>query len=1113
MAGFLTSKRPLPVINPAQLATEFIVNSIFLSAAARHISAPGAANSRSSLVVSHNAMSHALTRTATACCVRSPSHAHVHATHLQNSIHSPIHYQTNSTPRTFYNCYRPISLINSSSSSISDASSTSNFKPFEPLPVIKPALSATEFIVSNITLVAQSIDILPSTETSAQQTETKTRQSGLTVSLSSPLISAAETVINTAKAVLETKDGRAQALGVASAGLYLYNNAKSIGDAGKALSEGNILGKDGVAGAASISISLGSSRSQSNSSSTSTTSVGSTLAAGGNITLNATSTAGASKDAGKNSNLTIQGSTIRADGNVSLLADNQVNLLAGENTANSKSTSKSSSASIGASLGGQTGVTLSGSRSRGSSDGSDVTYTNTEVTAGNNLTITSGGSTTLSGANVAGKTVNVDVGKQFGGNLTIESLQDTSVFTEKSKTSGGSITIGPGGIPTGGSISSGKTNINSNFQSVGKQSGIAAGDGGFTVNVQGNTTLAGGVITSTQAAVDAGLNSFTTGTKNADGSMLAGTGNLTITDISNTASYTANSSSFTAGFSVGKDAKTGDSKTTPSGSAGIGSDSGNANSITVGGITGIAGEKNVLTGVDTTNALRPIFNADTVRADINAQVFITAQFGAQASTAWGTYSNKQLQDAIESKDKQAIECWSAGGSCRVAGHVAIGGATGGTSGALGAGTAAIGAPIIANAISDAGITGISADVLTTILTTSAGAAVGGAAGAAGALNEVQNNYLTSEQWNDFSKEYNDCQASRGSVQACRDGVIATYQAISKTQDAILNAACKANSPECGILLSDALAGSKAGENLVISGTLTPNFLGGANFNNNIPAFVQTYITNQVNDYCKANPQQCNDIKPILAFYGITGAAVSGAAVAINFTRIAAWSGLTVQGCISNLPLCVNQASLVGADIIAGEALGGATIVGGAAAVGTGAKVVANIGGAASDTAVGLRAGHGQGIFTYIDIAPYTPSRPTLGQLTGDSCVAASCRMASGMNEPEAYIRGVLQTDSTGTLLSNVPAGLRTLGFSGEANYVSNITANTIASATSNGSVVIVNLRVTGSSTAHAVVVDSISNGRVYIRDPWPIGTGSSYSVPVSALNSTTLTGSAVIIRP
>jgi filamentous hemagglutinin len=181
-------------------------------------------------------------------------------------------------------------------------------------------------------------------------------------------------------------------------------------------------------------------------------------------------------------------------------------------------------------------VNASANRGRGNSDGNDTSYTNTQVTAGNNLSITSGGSTSLIGASVAGTTVTVDVGSRFGGNLTVESLQDTSSFNERSRTSGGSLSVGTAGF--GGSVSSGRTNINSNFASVNQQSGIAAGNGGFNVTVQGNTTLTGGVITSTQQAANAGLNRFQTG------------GNLSVTNINNSATYSANSSNFSAGFSV-----------------------------------------------------------------------------------------------------------------------------------------------------------------------------------------------------------------------------------------------------------------------------------------------------------------------------------------------------------------------------------------------------------------------------------------------------------------------------------------------------------------------------------------------------------------------------------
>ena len=56
-------------------------------------------------------------------------------------------------------------------------------------------------------------------------------------------------------------------------------------------------------------------------------------------------------------------------------------------------------------------------------------------------------------------------------------------------------------------------NASGTLKNVGEQSGIRAGDGGFQVNVKGDTTLVGGAITSTDKAVNEGKNSFTTGGK------------------------------------------------------------------------------------------------------------------------------------------------------------------------------------------------------------------------------------------------------------------------------------------------------------------------------------------------------------------------------------------------------------------------------------------------------------------------------------------------------------------------------------------------------------------------------------------------------------------------
>ncbi len=87
-----------------------------------------------------------------------------------------------------------------------------------------------------------------------------------------------------------------------------------------------------------------------------------------------------------------------------------------------------------------------------------------------------------------------------GGDLNIESLQDTSTYHSKDQSIGGSVTVG-----FGFSGSASQQKIDSDFASVTEQSGIKAGDKGFQVNVRGNTDLKGAVIASTEKSVQDGV--------------------------------------------------------------------------------------------------------------------------------------------------------------------------------------------------------------------------------------------------------------------------------------------------------------------------------------------------------------------------------------------------------------------------------------------------------------------------------------------------------------------------------------------------------------------------------------------------------------------------------
>ena len=151
--------------------------------------------------------------------------------------------------------------------------------------------------------------------------------------------------------------------------------------------------------------------------------------------------------------------------------------------------------------------------------------------------------TNIVGGKVSGDTVAMDV----GGNLNIESQQDSQKYDEKYTSGGLSIDVDltkpKPSIGVSGSVSSGKTN--SDYNSVTDQSGISAGEGGFDITVGDNTDLKGGIIDS-EATSD--KNKISTGT-------------LTYEDIDNKAEYEAGS--IGVNVNINNDAKYNEKGVTP----------------------------------------------------------------------------------------------------------------------------------------------------------------------------------------------------------------------------------------------------------------------------------------------------------------------------------------------------------------------------------------------------------------------------------------------------------------------------------------------------------------------------------------------------------------------
>ncbi|MBV6748393.1 hemagglutinin repeat-containing protein [Xanthomonas vasicola] len=608
----------------------------------------------------------------------------------------------------------------------------------------------------DITAKAKDIAITEVHDTSDSTQKTAFKQGGLTVSLSSAALNLAQAAVSSAEAGKKAQgDARMQALAGASAAYSAYgagNAANSVMNADTA--------KDAAQGAGlKIAVTVGGSQSESETKQQSATTKGSTLQAGGNVNLIATG-------GGEDSNILVRGSNIKAGNNLLLAADNNITLEAAQDTFEQHSTSKSKSAAVGVAItygadGFAAGVTASASGSRGKADGMDVTQRNSQLSAGNTATLISGNDTTLKGAVLSANTVLADI----GGNLNIESLQDTSTYASKDKAVGGSVTFGIG-FSASASYSSNK--VNGDFASVTEQSGIQAGDGGFNLRVGGNTDLKGGVIASTQAAVDAGVNRLQTGT-------------LTVSDITNTNNYKATgislSGGYAAGGSDGKDGAKTQTQTPPTtnqgsswswqnqgsgaqgASAGYSSKSGSDTSLTTSGISGgtlvitdqagqqaktgqsvsdvlAALNRDVLTG-DSANGLVKGWDGQKLQQQVSAGAEITATFGQQASKVVGDYATtKANQLRLQGNEEEAAK-WDEGGEYRVAAHTAVGLLGGGVQGALGSATAATAAPML-NELTKNLPDGVR-EAVGAGLAAGLGAATGGAAGAGTAFNADSNN--------------------------------------------------------------------------------------------------------------------------------------------------------------------------------------------------------------------------------------------------------------------------------------------------------------------------------------------------------------------------------------
>ncbi|HAX3558959.1 TPA: filamentous hemagglutinin N-terminal domain-containing protein [Escherichia coli] len=345
-------------------------------------------------------------------------------------------------------------------------------------------ISGSDVIANrDISITGDSVVVDPGHDRRTVDEKFEQKKRGLTVALSGTVGSAINNAVTSAQETKESSDSRLKAL-------QATKTALSGVQAGQAATMATATGDPNATG---VSLSLTTQKSKSQQHSESDTVSGSTLNAGNNLSVVATG-----KNRGDNrGDIVIAGSQLKAGGNTSLDAANDILLSGAANTQKTTGRNSSSGGGVGVSIGAGKGagisVFASVNAAKGREKGNGTEWTETTTDSGKTVTINSGRDTVLNGAQVNGNRIIADVGHD----LLISSQQDTSKYDSKqtSVAAGGSFTFGS--MTGSGYIAASRDKMKSRFDSVAEQTGMFAGDGGFDITVGRHTQLDGAVIAST----------------------------------------------------------------------------------------------------------------------------------------------------------------------------------------------------------------------------------------------------------------------------------------------------------------------------------------------------------------------------------------------------------------------------------------------------------------------------------------------------------------------------------------------------------------------------------------------------------------------------------------
>ena len=364
----------------------------------------------------------------------------------------------------------------------------------------------------DIDIAAQSVDIRTADNHGRSRQSERDLKIGTFAKISSPLID----LVNAAEGAAKSKaDDRTRALQGLAAGAQAYQLADSVGKVADAVK--NQTGQQGAV-LLSVEAGFGFKTASKEQNQNYRQSQQSSLKAGGDINIRS-----------REGDITVQGSNITAGDTIRLDSARDILLQSAQDSQHQDGKNRNAGVQVGVgvSVGAQTGVYIyaEAAYGKGKNRSDSQTHQNTLLQS-DKLQLSSKGNTVLNGAQAHAKRIDAEV----GGTLHIESPQDT--VEQESKQNGGGIRAQVA-LGTAWSVSGNynQSKASGHSRSVGSQSGLFAGEGGYHIKAD-SVRLKGGAIAS---AADKDHNELTARS-------------FSFEDIRNESSYSAQSMGIGAGY-------------------------------------------------------------------------------------------------------------------------------------------------------------------------------------------------------------------------------------------------------------------------------------------------------------------------------------------------------------------------------------------------------------------------------------------------------------------------------------------------------------------------------------------------------------------------------------